>query len=57
MRKAILLVSGELSEVMSLSDRVIVLYNGAIVGEVDPKKSTEEEIGLLMAGMKGGTAS
>ena len=55
--KAILLVSGELSEVMSLSDRVIVLYNGAIVGEVDPKKSTEEEIGLLMAGMKGGTAS
>ena len=51
--KAILLVSGELSEVMSLSDRVIVLYNGAIVGEVDPKKSTEEEIGLLMAGMKG----
>ena len=46
-----------MSEVMSLSDRVIVLYNGAIVGEVDPKKSTEEEIGLLMAGMKGGTAS
>ena len=50
--KAILLVSSELSEVMSLSDRIIVMYNGAIMGEVDPKKSDEQEIGLMMAGMR-----
>ena len=39
---------------MSLSDRVIVMYNGTIVGEVDPENSSEEEVGLMMAGMKGG---
>ena len=51
--KAVLLVSSELSEIMSLSDRVIVMYNGTIAGEINPKESSEEEVGLMMAGMKG----
>jgi simple sugar transport system ATP-binding protein len=49
---AVLLVSAELDEVLSLSDRVIVIYGGRIVGEVDPKTVTEEEIGLMMTGGK-----
>jgi ABC-type uncharacterized transport system ATPase subunit len=47
--KAILLISLELEEVRSLSDRIIVLYAGRIVGEVGPE-ATDEELGLLMAG-------
>jgi simple sugar transport system ATP-binding protein len=47
---AVLLVSAELDEVLSLSDRVIVVYEGRIVGEVDPKSVSEEEIGLMMTG-------
>jgi simple sugar transport system ATP-binding protein len=47
---AVLLVSAELDEVLSLSDRVIVIYEGRIVGEVDPRTVTEEEIGLMMTG-------
>ena len=49
---AVLLVSAELDEVLSLSDRVVVLYEGRIVGEVDPKSVSEEEIGLMMTGGK-----
>ena len=49
---AVLLVSAELDEVLSLSDRVIVVYEGRVVGEVDPKAVTEEEIGLMMTGGK-----
>ena len=49
---AVLLVSAELDEVLSLSDRVIVMYDGRIVGEVDPKTVSEEEIGLMMTGGK-----
>jgi simple sugar transport system ATP-binding protein len=45
---AILLVSAELEEVTSLSDRLLVIHEGRIVGEVDPKIATVEEIGLLM---------
>jgi ABC-type uncharacterized transport system ATPase subunit len=45
---AVLLVSAELEEVTSLSDRLLVIHNGRIVGEVDPKVATMEEIGLLM---------
>ena len=45
---AILLVSAELEEVTSLSDRLLVIHEGKIVGEVDPKVTTVEEIGLLM---------
>lgn len=47
--KAILLISLELEEVRSLSDRIIVLYRGRIAGEVGPE-ATDEELGLLMAG-------
>ena len=50
--KAILLVSLELDEVMSLSDRILVMYEGKIVGEFDPKKITVQELGLYMAGAK-----
>ncbi|MDQ5845620.1 MAG: ABC transporter ATP-binding protein [Acidobacteriota bacterium] len=45
---AVLLVSAELEEVTSLSDRLLVIHNGRIVGELDPKVATIEEIGLLM---------
>jgi simple sugar transport system ATP-binding protein len=47
---AILLVSAELEEVLSLADRVLVMYQGRIVGEVDPHQARQEEIGLLMTG-------
>jgi len=50
--KGILLVSYELSEIMTLSDRILVLYNGSIVAETTPQETTEEEIGLFMAGLK-----
>lgn len=48
----VLLVSLELDEVMNLSDRILVMYEGEIVGELDPKKTTVQEIGLYMAGAK-----
>ena len=51
--KAILLISLELEEVRSLSDRVAVMYDGRIVGEVGPE-ATDEELGLLMAGRTDG---
>lgn len=47
---SVLLISSELSEIMSLSDRVAVMYKGKIIGEVDPKTISTSEIGLLMAG-------
>ena len=50
--KAVLLVSLELEEVMSLSDRILVMYEGEIVGQLDPKTTTVEELGLYMAGAK-----
>ena len=50
--KAVLLVSLELDEVMDVSDRILVMYEGEIVGELDPKKVTVEELGLYMAGAK-----
>jgi general nucleoside transport system ATP-binding protein len=48
--KAVLLVSLELDEVMNVSDRIAVIYEGKIVGVVDPKTTDEQELGLLMAG-------
>lgn len=48
----VLLVSLELDEVMNLSDRILVMYGGEIVGELDPKKTTVQELGLYMAGAK-----
>ena len=50
--KAVLLISLELEEVMNLSDRILVIYEGEIVGELDPKKITVQELGLYMAGSK-----
>ncbi len=50
--KAVLLVSLELDEVMNLSDRILVMYEGEIVGELDPKNTTVQELGLYMAGAK-----
>lgn len=50
--KAVLLISLELDEVMNLSDRILVIYEGEIVGEFYPDKITTEELGLFMAGSK-----
>ena len=50
--KAVLLVSLELDEVMNLSDRILVMYEGEIVGEFDPKTTTVQELGLYMAGAR-----
>ncbi|MFA5634703.1 MAG: ABC transporter ATP-binding protein [Anaerovoracaceae bacterium] len=50
--KAVLLISLELEEVMNVSDRILVIYEGEIVGELDPKTATFQEIGLYMAGGK-----
>ena len=47
--RAILLVSLELDEILSLSDRILVMFEGRIVGEYGPD-ATEEELGLAMAG-------
>ena len=49
---AILLVSLELDEVMNLSDRILVMFEGSIVADLDPKKVTVQELGLYMAGSK-----
>ena len=50
--KAVLLVSLELDEVMNLSDRILVMYEGEVVGELDPKTTTVQELGLYMAGAR-----
>jgi simple sugar transport system ATP-binding protein len=49
---AVLLVSLELDEVMDVSDRILVMYEGEIVGELNPKTTTVQELGLYMAGAK-----
>lgn len=49
---AVLLVSFELDEVMNLADRILVMYEGEIVGQLDPKTTTVQELGLYMAGAK-----
>jgi simple sugar transport system ATP-binding protein len=49
---AVVLISLELEEVMNVSDRILVMYEGEIVGEFDPKKTTVQELGLYMAGAK-----
>ena len=50
--KAVLLISLELDEVLNLSDRILVIYEGEIVGDLDPEKTTEQELGLYMSGAK-----
>ncbi|OES43560.1 ABC transporter ATP-binding protein [Domibacillus iocasae] len=52
--KAVLLLSFELDEIMNVSDRIAVIYEGQIVAVVEPKETTEQELGLLMAGSKKG---
>ena len=49
---AVLLISSELDEIMALSDRIVVMYRGSIIGEVLNKETTRQELGLLMAGVK-----
>jgi simple sugar transport system ATP-binding protein len=49
--KAILLISVELDEILSLSDRVVVMFDGEIMGEKQPEDTNEKELGLLMAGV------
>ena len=48
---AVLLVSADLTEILSLSDRILVMYEGRIAGELTPEEATEERLGLLMAGV------
>ncbi|WP_404409268.1 ABC transporter ATP-binding protein [Jeotgalibacillus malaysiensis] len=50
--KAVLLISFELEEIINVSDRIAVIYDGNIIEIVDPKTTTEQELGLLMAGSK-----
>ena len=50
--KAVLLVSLEMDEVLDVSDRILVMYEGEIVGQLDPKTTTPEEMGLYMSGAK-----
>lgn len=52
--KAVLLVSLELDEVMNVSDRILVVYEGEIVADLDPDKIDEKELGLYMSGSKRG---
>lgn len=52
MGKAVLLISYELDEIMQLSDRIAVIYEGRIVGEVDPAQTSDEELGLMMTDCK-----
>jgi len=55
--KAILLVSVELEEIMSLSDRIAVMFDGHIMGERLPGETDEKDLGLLMAGVNKGEAA
>ena len=55
--KAVLLVSVELDEIMSLSDRIAVMFDGRIMGETRPDETNERELGLLMAGVAKGEAA
>ncbi len=49
--KAVLLVSVELDEILSLADRILVMFDGHFTGELDAAKADERKIGLLMAGV------
>jgi len=52
----VLLVSSELDEILALSDRIVVMYRGSIIGEVNGKEATRQQLGLLMAGVKNSDA-
>ncbi len=55
--KAILLVSVELEEILGMADRIAVMFDGRIMGERDPDRTDERELGLMMAGVAGGQAA
>jgi simple sugar transport system ATP-binding protein len=48
---AILIISEDLDEVLALADRIVVMYEGSIIGEADPRTTTREAVGLMMAGV------
>lgn len=48
----VLLISNELSEILALSDRILVIYKGELIGELSRGEATEEKIGMLMAGIR-----
>ena len=50
---AILIISEDLDEILALTDRVLVMYEGAIVGEADPRSVARDRLGLMMAGISG----
>ena len=50
--KAVLLVSVELDEILSLSDRILVMFDGTLTGELPADQADERKIGLLMAGIR-----
>lgn len=52
----VLLVSAELDEILSLADRIVVMYRGAIIGEVSREQATRQQLGLLMAGVRSADA-
>ena len=54
--RAVLLVSAELGEILALSDRVLVMYEGRVIAEVSGTEATETGLGLLMAGVTGSAA-
>jgi simple sugar transport system ATP-binding protein len=54
--RAVLLVSAELGEILALSDRVLVMYEGRVIAEVPGAEATETSLGLLMAGVTGAAA-
>ncbi len=51
---AVVIISYDLDEILTLSDRVLVMYEGAIIGSADPRTASREEIGLMMAGIRPG---
>ena len=53
--KAILVVSVEIDEVMSIADRIAVMFDGEIVGEISAEEATETRLGLMMAGVREST--
>ena len=55
--KAILLVSVELEEILALSDRIAVMFDGRMMGERMPQDTDEKELGMMMAGMNKGEAA
>jgi simple sugar transport system ATP-binding protein len=50
---AILIISEDLDEILALTDRILVMYEGTIVGEADPRHVARDRLGLMMAGIDG----